>query len=315
MPEYQNRITRCCCHYKNKNNIINLFNSISYCIICSSFIIKNISSFQLSPKVIKPNNFKLNKEDLHNLDWLTKESHPHELFNNQKEYLKLRAPIVRNIKKICTDFCLSLKTYFSSIEYLDIICSKIFSYHNNTLIQLSLFCIILASKFFENKNKAFEVQSFLKQNVSKNYSFDEIYVLKLLNYDLNIESPYDMLIDILYYGFVFENEDFNPNNLDALYKNILKMLYIFSESNSYIKMTPKQIAIGMMCFCRELLNLNPFSEEIKKIFLANKTDNSLYVDGLNIIKKRIKIENERKIGNNISKKCDENQKHKDFRCC
>ena len=304
MPEYQKRIVRGCCHIKNNNNIINIFNSISYCIICSTFIIKNISSFEFSSKVIKPTNLKFNKESPPNLNWLTKESRSHKFFNNnKKDYLKFRGPIIRSIKKICSDFCLSLKTYFSSVEYLDIICSKSSGYNKNTLIQLSLFCIILATKFFENENKAFEVQSVLKQNVSKNYTFDEIYVLQLLNYDLNIQTPYDMLTDILYYGFVFEYENFSPNNLEVLYNNLLKMLYIFSESNSYIKITHKQIVIGMMGFCRELLNLNPFSEEIQNIFLVSKND----VYGLDVIKKRIKIENKRETDNSKTNKNNENQ--------
>ena len=100
-----------------------------------------------------------------------------------------------------------------------------------------------------------------------------------------------MLTDILYYGFVFEYENFSPNNLEVLYNNLLKMLYIFSESNSYIDMSPKQIGICLIGFCRELLNLNPFNDIIRIISMINNSNEKMYISGLNIIKKRIKIEN------------------------
>ena len=74
---------------------------------------------------------------------------------------------------------------------------------------MTLLCIILASKFNENAEKSLEVQTILKANISKNYLADEIYVLKLLNYKLNIHTSYDLLQDILKYGFIFEGDNFN----------------------------------------------------------------------------------------------------------
>lgn len=302
MPENQIIIPRCCCHNK-KNNIIKLFKSIDYCLICSTFIINTISL----NKTIKPINFELTEDNSHNLLWNEKESNSTYFFISKKEYLKIRSPIIKNIKKICTNFSLSLQTYFTSIEYLDKICSSISFFDQNMIFQISLFCIILASKFLENEEKALCIQSFLKETASKNYLFDEIYVLKLLNYNLNINTSYDIIMEILYYGFIFENEDFNFNQLNVLYKIIPKILYIFSESNSYIDMSPKGVGICLMGFCRELLNLNPFSDNIKTIFMINKEDEKLYISGLNIIKKRIKIENgikSGKIRNNIVNKKD-----------
>ena len=290
MPEKQYIISNSCCHTKNKNNIIELFKSISYCVICSTFIIKNISIESIN-KAIKPNNYEFNKYNPQNLAWIQNEAQSTYNFINKKEYIKYRSSIIKNMKKICSHFSLSLKTYFSSIGYLDKICSTTALFDKNIIFQISLFCIILAAKYFENKEKAFEIQSNLKNTASKNYTFDEIYVLKLLNYDLNMNTPYDILMDILYYGFVFENEDFNIKKLNLLYKNMPKILYMFSESNSYIDMSPKQIGICLIGFCRELLNLNPFNDIIRIISMINNSNEKMYISGLNIIKKRIKIEN------------------------
>ena len=292
MPDHQYEMSKCCSHYKNRNNIVKLFNSISYCMICSCFIFQNISSFESSIKTIKPNSFEINKENAPSFEWLKKNNTKIKFFVNKKEYLKLRPSIIKNMKKICSYFSLSLKTYFLSVEYFDKIISNTSSYNENTLSQISLFCIILATKFIENSKKALELQSTLKEKVSKNYLVDEIFVLKLLDYDLNIYTSYDIFMDILYCGFIFENEDFNYNQINLIYYNIQKILYTFSESNSYIDMTPEQIAISMMAFSRELMNLHPFTNNIQKIFMINKKNENIYIQGLNIIKKRIKIENE-----------------------
>ena len=290
MPEEQFKISRCCCSINNKNNLIHLFKSISYCFVCSAFIIDNVSSFKSSITVKKPNNFKKIGEIPKNLLWSENNNRPEFLLNNKSDYLKLRSSLIKYIKSICIYFSLSLKTYFTSIEYLDRICHKLYSFDKNTLIQISLYCIILAVKFLENKQKSFEVLSYLRN--TKNFKLDEIYALQLLDYDLNVYTPYDMIIDILYLGFIFENEELNEKQLNILYNNIPKALYIFSESKSYIKMTPKQIALGMIGFFRELFGLDPFNDNIHEIFLINNRNEKLYISGLNIIKKRIKIENE-----------------------
>ena len=292
MPEEMIKISICNCQAKNKKNIIHLFNSISYCIKCNSFIFEDLSTFESTIKVIKPNKYKIKEENLQNLQWLAKDCKPDEFLGNKKDYLKIRSKLIKNIKNFCSFFSLSLKTYFSSIAYLDKICFKLCLFNESILIEISLFCIILATKFFEKKEKAFQVQAYLlKENISKNYKFDEIYALQLLNYDLNVHTSYDILMDILYLGFIFENEEFkNYNRLNVLYNNIPKILYIFSESNSYINMTSKQIAICIVGFFRDLLGLVPFNENIQKIFMINNNNENTYISGLNTIKKRIKIE-------------------------
>lgn len=292
MPEDLYKISRCSCsHVKssNKNNVLYLFESISYCLICSRFIIKGMSSFEIQEKTIKPNNIKLPLENPSNLLWNETLNNSNYTFVNKKSYLKIRSSIIKNMKNICSHFSLSLKTYFLSIQYLDKICSFSYSFEKNILIQISTFCIILATKFVENKKKAMDVQTILREKISKNFSYDEIYVLKLLNYDLNLNTSYDILKDILYYGFIFENENINFKKLNLLYNNIINILYILSESNAYINMSPKQISLAIIGYCRELLGLNPFSEKIQSVFLI--TNMNLYISGMNTIKKKIKFDN------------------------
>ena len=293
MPEDQYKISRCSCsHAQNKKNIIKIFNSIAYCIICSTFIIKNKASLEITlMKTIKPNNIKFNTEYSSNLLWNENINNSNYTFINKKPYLKFRSTLIKNMKNMCSYFSLSLKTYFLSVEYLDKICSLSHSFEINILKQISAFCLILASKFVENKQKASDIQAILKNNISKNYKYDEIYVLQLLNYDLNLNTSYDILKDILYYGFVFDNENVNYNKLNLFYNNIMNILYMFSESNSFINMSPKQIALSIIGYCRELLGLNPFSENIENAYIIESKNKNKYLSGLNTIKKKIKLDN------------------------
>lgn len=294
MPEPEKNTNKNCNH---STSLFYLFNSINYCLICSIFTFEDASS-GLKIKTIKPNNYITNNEPSNNLLWQSNEKEKPKQFINKKEYTKYRAHIIKDIKKICTDFSLSLKTYFLTIEYLDNICSKISSFNPKYLLQISLFCLILAAKFNEQAPKAIYLHDLLKKNISKNYLEDEIYILKLLNYDLNIITPYDILQDILNFGFVLEGENFDCKKINYIYCILEKILYIFSETNSYIDMTPKQIAVCFTGFARELMNLAPFNNIIKKIFLINPQNEQSYIRGLKKIKKRIKIEDKNKNNQN-----------------
>lgn len=289
MPDYKHKLIK----HGHFNAMLQLFNTINYCMICSSFFFKNPSSYDYQLKTKKPNNFSNNKEIIPCSLWSLEEknnSNNSENFLNKKDYLKQRAPLIKNVKNICRYFSLSLKTYFLSIEYLDKISSKILIFNPNNLLHISLFCLILAAKFNEPGHKFYQIQTELKKTLSKNYLADEIYVLQLLNYKLNISTSYDMLMDIIYFGFIFEGEEFDIRKMTYLYSYLEKILYIFSEFNSYINMTSKQIVVSIIGFVRELLGLTPFNEPIKKIFLINQKNEKFYNSGLEIIKKRIKIE-------------------------
>ncbi len=286
MPGINKNYIYCC----NNNTLLKLINSLSYCMVCSSFIFKDTTSSINSPIVsIKPDNYPKN-EEISSLLWSEEEKKESNLFINKKNYLKQRSPIIKNIKKICSYFSLSLKTYFLSIAYLDKICSKLSFFNQSAVFQISLFCLILAAKFNEKVSKATLVQNSLKKEISKNYAVDEMYVLQLLNHELNIYTSYDMLIDIMNFGFVFQGENFNCKKLNYIYLYLEKMLYIVSEINSFIDFTSKQIALSIVGFARELLDLIPFTDIFKKIFLIDSENEQNYVSGLNLIKKRIKIE-------------------------
>ena len=194
------------------------------------------------------------------------------------------------MKIFCSNFNLSKKTFFLSLEYLDRICSKMVDFEMEDLLQISQFCIILATKFNESQIKNMQVKSDL--GPINNYSKDELYLLQLLNYDLLINTSYDILMDILYTGFLFEDEKFSLKKMNLIYGKIENMLYFFSETKNYIDMTHKEIALALIGLIRETLGLNAYNNILKNIFMNEYTNIQSYYSCLNKLRKFFKIKDD-----------------------
>ena len=259
-----------------KHSKCNINNAVFYCEDCSSFILhskteeklNNSKAFLIARSSNYINSNHLPKKPFFTCLFQEKINNCYSCypFLNKKCYLKYRKSQIKNMKLICTNFKLSPKTYYLSIHYLDKICSDMNLFNKETLLQISTFCIILASKFNETAPKSLEVQSSLKNQASKNYKVDEIYILKLLDYDLNQCTAYDILSEMLNCGLVFEDENIDYKKLDEVYFMILKILYIFTENNSFLDFDYYQIAISIIGFIRDLLGLEPFSKRILELF-------------------------------------------------
>ena len=88
------------------------------------------------------------------------------------------------------------------------------------------------------------------------------------------------------------------------------MLYLFSETKHYIFMSPKEVAIGIMGFAREILGLAPFNESVQIVFMNIKDVDSIhnynYLKCLNKIKKCFKIVENNNSNNNINNNINNN---------
>ena len=266
--------------------------TISFCYECSSVIMADASGKTKS--TIKPLKYHSLCES--NNFYFLRNLNPNKINNYpiSKDILKIRVNFVKQIKQKCAMLNLSLNTYFLSLDYFDQICSIFASSIEDNLPLISDICIILAAKIIERKEKAIKAKLYLigKTNLDK-YIKDEEYILTKLNYDLIRITSYDILKDIMKVGFVFDDEEFDPKKLNSIYTHMENMLFLFSERKQYIKMSPKEIAMGIVGLCREILGLSAFNENIQFIFMGiNKYDESHiynYAKCLNKIRKCFKI--------------------------
>ena len=277
-------------HHENQIES-NEHSNISFCADCSSIIITTETKSTLS--TVKPTSFQL-PTDIDPSLILSHEDSLTRFFSNKKEYLNVRQKVIREMKKIKSKNSLSYQTFFLGVTYLDLICSKLSSFNYDEISLIAHFCIIIAAKFSEDGYKAYEIEKEYRKTISSNYHSDEVYILKLLDYNLNIITSYEMMITIMRIGFLFEDEVFNKKKMNFVYNQMEKMLYAFVESRKYIDMTQKEIAMGIVGFSRESLGLEAYGERVKVAFGFNDSEYKLsfYMNGLSKVKMCLKIKKE-----------------------
>ena len=259
---------------------------VSFCYRCSTAILKDKSGNEIS--TIKPLRYHIPQETCIPIFLTISDKHNPYIFYNKSNYIKIRRDIVKQMKLFCQYFELSKKTFFLALDYFDRILSIITTSNFEDLMRISKLCIILAAKFQENGVKGMQVKE-LSMKASTNYAQDELFLLRLLNYKLHTFTCYDILIDMLSAGFLFDDEDFSIKKMDLIYDKILNMLYLFSESKYYIDWTHKEIALASIGLIRENFGLPAFSKNIKSVFMNEFVDIHNYSSCLNRLRKCFKF--------------------------
>ena len=284
-----------CIHQKTDR--LQLTSNFSLCFHCSSGIINNGSQNEVS--TVKSRKYSVILENSLPIFLSIYDTHNSYSFLNKADYMSIRIIFIKQMKIFCNNFNLNIKTFFLSVDYFDRICAKLKTFDLEALRQISLFCIVLASKFQENSQKWHEIQKSLNID-SITYSKDELYLLKLLDYNLLVFTPFDIIIDMLYCGFIFSDEHFSNKKMNMIYENILKILYLFSESKYYIDMTYKEISLSIIGLIRETLELPSYNNIIKNIFMSDSNEAEIYLLCLNKIRKCFKINKNKDNNNNLN---------------
>ena len=201
--------TRMMCEHKKIHHKKNT--ELSYCSKCYSLFLITETKNEIYTIKYKNNFFFENKPKI--LDSI--ELFRPNSFLNKHGFLEIRQIIIKQMKEITNKYQLNFKTYFLALNYFETICSKIYQFNKESLIQISKFCLILSAKFSEDGTKALNLENELKENLSSNYKNDEIYILKLLNYNLNVITSYDLLMESINIGFILNNEKYNKKKNES----------------------------------------------------------------------------------------------------
>jgi hypothetical protein len=298
-------------YYPHKKQFIfELTEKISFCFNCSSAIITDKTGKEFS--TVKPLKHHIAQETSLPIFVTISDKHEPYFFFNKIGYIKIRKQIVNNMKEFCQHFKLNKKTFFLALDYVDRISSRMIAFDIEDLKQISHICLILACKFLENQSKAIEIKK-LASCVSVNYAKDELYLINLLNYDLHSFTCYDILMDALNCGFLFNDEKFSLKNMHSIYREIENILYLFSESKSFIDMTHKEIALAIIGLVRETLCLVAFNKFIQIVFMNEFVDIHNYLACLNKLRKifKFKVDNHHNNNNKNNDGHNHNNNHSD----
>ena len=279
-----------------KEYLFEISQTTSYCSNCSTVIISDKSGKTIS--TIKPKKCNYHQEFPLPTYFYKRDTKKIYNFSNDKEYNKIRGDFVKIMKQNCKLLELNLKTFFTALDYFDQICSIFVSFDITSLKQISDLCIILSAKLNENISTAMKVKCALDGSSNKNYVKDELYLLKILKYDLVRITSYYILRDILTCGFIFDDEIFQEKKMNSIYDKMENMLYLFSESKYWIYMSPKEIAMGIVGWARNFLGLVPFSKNIQTVFLNEFNSIHNYIKCFNRIKKCFKIKQNKNFDEN-----------------
>ena len=189
------------------------------------------------------------------------------LYLSKKDYIKKRKKTILMLKEILINYSLSDKTFHLAISLLDSIFMKINAINEMNII--AIFCLIIASKFIENDSfKSTLLEQNYSKQISSNYKNDEIYILKLIDYNLNITTAYDVLNLILtQQNILFDGEE--KKNKFSTYHMSIVYLNKLIENEIILSLNPIEIAFGIIQLIRKRLKLVPENKEIYKLFFKD----------------------------------------------
>lgn len=205
-----------------------------------------------------------------------------------KWYIQIRKKIINFLYLISKKFHSQQKTVFLAISYMDEIFrkkNKNFAKNRKKLYLYILSCFILAFKFNEidnglniiEDNRIESICKYLKIEVSvSELDKYEIKCVKLLEYNLNKFTLFDIISYIKFSGFIFQNEIKNKekNLVNEIYEKIDDILDLIISNSDFIeRYNAYQIAFGIIHYVRIHFGLeenvmeNLISNEIYK-FIA-----------------------------------------------
>ena len=220
------------------------------------------------------------------------------LYLSKKDYIKKRKKTILMLKEILINYSLSDKTFHLAISLLDSIFMKINAINEMNII--AIFCLIIASKFIENDSfKSTLLEQNYSKQISSNYKNDEIYILKLIDYNLNITTAYDVLNLILtQQNILFDGEEkknkFSTHHMAVVYLNKL------IENEIILTLNPIEISFGIIQLIRKRLKLIPENKEIYKLFFKdynNKNFTKAYLIFYNLFCNKNKRKENKQIQN------------------
>ena len=284
------------CTHSNSNSkelIPNFPEKIYYfCVECGCIILKlnnnNDSYLYTTKPLLYQERVDINPLDIFN----SFKDLEYPIINSQWSYFKNRQKNINLLQKYLTYYKYSESTFYLALHYLDTIYSSL----NGSVVQKKkneLFvinCLLIAGKFYEKDSFQPRITRFCSIGIQ--YDIDEIdicrnelEVLKILNYKLNVITAYDILSYLLFNGIIFEPE------IENRMKEFSHIIYCYAKkifndiilSNIAIQFSPIQIVFSVIHLTRKNFNLKQnYFNVIKKFYNYHLND---YKTCLNICKK------------------------------
>ena len=188
-----------------------------------------------------------------------------------------RKQIFSKIKKIIEDKRVNFDIYIKTIYLYDLICIKKeyvesefkhkFKSTPNILIALTAFILIMKFNYVESKmtrlKKILEYFGDIDIHLKDIYEM-EIFILKLIDYELSFQTPLSYLELLLINGIVFSEDYLQSDssfNIYELCKEILEN--IMERSNEYFKYDYFYLSCSIISFVRDKAKINKWPKALE----------------------------------------------------
>ena len=232
----------------------------SYCSKCGILII-NKASLE-TKKFIKPNKFsyKTTLDPLSHTINLKKNCFKKKPINYTNYYEKNRRKGILFLKNLCNSYNTNDNVFFISLSYLDRIMNDIEFLERLDFQLYIIVSFILGEKFIEKDAFPFDYNNFISYEGDYEYESEEIQeaeieILQKLNYDINDITSFEVLLNFLYCGFIFENEINDYNKINQIYNFTLRMITKLILTDIHLKFNSYSIAFSIIHLCRKYFEL------------------------------------------------------------
>jgi hypothetical protein len=211
-------------------------------------------------------------------------------FNPHYDNLSIRTKTIKTqIKKICKDMGLKNETFYLTIAIIDNISSK-YLLEDEVFSAISLVALNLAARVKESQNIIFLLNSLKLMKSNSNRRLYEKQILEELEYNVNIITPFDFLMEFILLEESFEG--IRPEVRKQFSYFVSKLIYFSTLEYDTNKYNSLVIAMSIIMVSRKLFkcqNLLPdylreitgFSENVlslcfqKIYFLGKKIQHQL----------------------------------------
>ena len=191
-----------------------------------------------------------------------------------------RKQILWRIKKFILDKRISNDIYIKTIYLYDLLLfkkenegikikNKFAKFRTAPNILIALIALILILKFFYVENKMIRIKKLLEYFDDFDFTLKDLYEmeiisLKLIDYDLNLQTPYSFLEIFLINGIVFNDDYLQSDDNFKIYdfaKEILEN--IMEVSNKYFKYNYFYLCCSIISFVRDKIKINKWPKALE----------------------------------------------------
>lgn len=204
-------------------------------------------------------------------------------FNKSSNHLDFRNNLIKYIKQLCEKLDYSSLTFHLSCAILDAVLS-LFSINKAQIKMLTLVAVFLAAKMHESLDKIPELSAVSKK-FADDFSVEDLIicesrVFKILDFNLNIVTPYDFACQFLYKG-VLSNQDIDlyttQQELSYLMEKLEKLIFLFVDVSiqdyHFYQFTSLSVAASSVLCARKTLGFPElWNEDLKRLCLVSYDD-------------------------------------------